>query len=201
MIISRKKWDDLNGKLSELKAQTAQAAENIKAQNGEWNERLAGMKSALSRHDTTIEDMLESWEDWQEKLEAQEARQAEQEKNNAAAFLRREKELVQLLTEYHDQFFVLQRSAEETGNTAWCRQFSAAMEKLAEGLALAGIQVIDQPGVAFNFALHEAIDVTETATQGLDMQVAQVYSCGYIDHGTVIRKAKTSVYKLKETQP
>ena len=201
MIISRKKWDSLNEQLSALKTQAAHTDENIAAQAAEWNEKLSGMKSVLSRHDTVIEDMLESWEEWQEKLQAQEARQAEREKNDAAAFLRREKVLVKLLTDYHDQFFALRRAAEEAGNAAWCRQFSASMDKLAEGLVLAGIQVIDQTGAVFSYALHEAIDVIDTADQALDMRVARVYSCGYIDQGTVIRKAKTSVYHLKEARP
>ena len=198
MLISKKKWDGLQEQLSLLKTQVTHTGEEVSAQAADWSEKLNAMKSAVSRHETAMEDMLESWEEWQEKLEAQEARRAESEKNSATVFLRREKALVKLLTDYHDQLFALLQAAESTENATWSRQLSASMDKLSEGLVLAGIQVVGQPGAVFSYALHEAIDVVETADQALDMRVARVYSCGYINQGTVIRKAKTAVYQFRE---
>ena len=99
MLISKKKWDGLQEQLSLLKTQVTHTGEEVSAQAADWSEKLNAMKSAVSRHETAMEDMLESWEEWQEKLEAQEARRAESEKNSATVFLRREKALVKLLTE------------------------------------------------------------------------------------------------------
>lgn len=198
MLIAKKKWDSLQEQLSSLKAQAARTGESMAAQTADWNEKLAGMQSAAAKHEMAIEDMLESWEEWQEKLETQEARRAEREKNDTAVLQRREKALVRLLTDYHDQLFALRRAAEEAENASWNRQFSTAMDKLSEGLALAGLQVIDRPGGAFSYALHEAIEVIETSDEALDMRVARVYSCGYVYLGNVVRKAKTAVYQYRE---
>ncbi len=198
MLITKKKWDGLQEQLSLLKAQVTETGKDISAQTANWNERLTEMQSAASMHETAIEDMLESWEEWQEKLQAQEARQAERDNSSAAVFLRREKALVKLLTDDHDQLFALQRAAEGAENAAWSRQLSAVMDKQSEGLALAGIQVIGQSGAVFSYALHEAVDVIGTPDQALDMRVAEVYSCGYVDQGAVVRKAKVAVYQYRE---
>ena len=200
MWISKKKWDGLQEQLSLLKTQVSQAGGQIAAQTADWSEKLAGMQSAASKHEMAIEDMLDSWEEWQSKLQAQEARQAVKEKCDTAVLQQREKALIRLLTNYHDQFFALGRAAEEAGNEAWSRQFSVSMDKLSESLALAGVQVIDRPGAAFSYALHEAADVIETADQAQDMRVARVYSCGYVYKGNVVRKAKTAIYQYRETQ-
>lgn len=200
MFIAKKKWDEMREQLSLLNTRVTETGKKIAARTDGWNQKLDDMRSAASKHEMAIEDMLESWEEWQEKLRDQEARQAEREKTDAAAFLRREKALVKLLMDYHDQFFALRRAAEEAGNAAWSRQFSASMDSLSEGLALAGVQMIDQPGAAFSYALHEAIEAVETPDQALDMRVARVYSCGYVYQGNVLRKAKTAVYRYKEKQ-
>ena len=59
--MTKKKWEGLQEQLSSLSGQAIQNSQEISAYTADWSEKLNAMKSAVSRHETAIEDMLESW--------------------------------------------------------------------------------------------------------------------------------------------
>lgn len=192
--------------------QRLQALEDISATHARENAqsadqlalRLSELSSAANRHDMAIEDMLDSWEDLQEKQEEETRELAsalsasvEAERKDAHE---REKALLALIICAHDQMFALRKAAQAAGTENWARQLALAEQKLNETRLPAGFQVMDQTGIPVNFAVHEVIDVVGTQESAQDHLVAEVYMCGYLYRGRVLKKAQVSVYRVTNTR-
>lgn len=156
------------------------------------------LQSAVNTHDMAIEDLLDSWEEMQQeqreetrKLASALAASTEREREQYAV---REKALLDLAITACDQLYGLRRAAEETNDEAWRRQLDLAWRKLNEVRLPAGFAVVCETGIPVNYALHEVIGVTEAASPERNHLVAEVYSCGYVHMGKVLRKAKISAF-------
>jgi hypothetical protein len=162
--------------------------------------RVSELSSAANRHDMAIEDLLDSWEELQEKqkeetraLSAALTETAARQDKEARG---REKALLELAMKAHDLFFGFQRAAAEAGSETWNRQLALAELKLAEARLPASFQVIDKAGVPICFAVHEVVSVIPTQDAAQDRLIAEVYACGYVYMGRVLRKAQVSAWRL-----
>lgn len=166
-------------------------------------QELKQLTTAANRHDIAIEDLLDSWEEMQtaQKEEAgkivstlQEL--SDQDRKMAAE---REKSLLNLLMQTQDQLFALQKAAYDAGAEEWIRQLALAERKLGAVRLPAGFQVIADNQIPVDYGLHEVINLTETDDPALKHLVAEIYTCGYVYQGKVLRKARVSVYRLSKT--
>ena len=190
-------------RLLALEEAAASAEGNIARNSEQLALRVSELSSAANRHDMVIEDMIESWEELREKqkeelqmLTSALSASAGREQKDAAE---REKALLELLMCTHDMLFALQKAAEETGSEVWLRQLTLSERRLAEARLPSGFQVTGTAGVPVNYAVHEVVDVIPTQDPELDQVVAEVYACGYLYLGRILKKAQVSAYRLTDT--
>ena len=175
---------------------------------GEDTENLARgletLRQAVQKHDMAIADMLDTWDEWREQQaeQADSLRDVLSQKTQAEIGVLREREetlLDGLITAY-DQLFQLCAAADSSGNEIWRKQLRLAEAKLNEKCLRAGLQVTGLAGESFSYDLHEPLEKLDTALPDQHLTVAEVFSPGYWYHGKLLRKAKVSVYYLKETE-
>ena len=161
--------------------------------------RISELSGAANRHDMAIEDLLDSWEELQEKqkeetraLSSALAETAAKEQKEAQE---REKVLLELLMDAHDLLYGLQRAAADAGAEAWSRQLALAEQKLTEAGLPSGFQVVDKTGIPVSFAVHEVTEALPAPEPTLNHLIAEVYACGYVFRGRVLRKARVSVWR------
>ncbi len=192
MILGNKKLlarlDELR---SEISADTQSSAD-------EALKRLDGLHDSVGKHDMAIQDMLDSWEEWQDSLKDAMERLigAAGLRREIDTALERENRLLSAMIAYHDQMYALRRA---TAGSPWERQIHMVEEKTAPMRADCGLQVIDAVGESYNYALHDVAGVVEAGTPADNMRIADVYTCGYIYCGKVVRKAGVAVYQYKGT--
>ncbi len=82
----------------------------------------------------------------------------------------------------------------ESGHEEWQRGISLFYDKLIKLLASNDLKMSAEPGMAFDPALHEAVDVT--SDPGLPSgAIADVIQAGWLYRGKVLRYAKVVVAK------
>ncbi len=160
---------------------------------------LKELRNATNQHDMAIEDLLDSWE------ELQEEQRKEKESMTAALIetmareqrqtAQREQSLLQLCMTAMDQLFALHRAADEAGAEEWSQQLKLTEDKLGAVSLPAGFQVIGDVGAPVDYGIHEVIDVQVAEIPGQENTVAEVISRGYCHMGTILRKARVSVYR------
>jgi len=163
---------------------------------------LKQLTTAANRHDIAIEDLLDSWEEMQtaQKEEAGKTVSILKELSDRDRKMatEREKSLLDLLMQTQDQLFALQKAASDAGTEEWIRQFALADRKLGAARLPAGFQVIADNMIPVDYGLHEVINLTETDDPALKHFVAEIYTCGYVYQGKVLRKASISAFRLSE---
>ena len=210
MFMTRKKLEELLERAEARQTEVRQAeaqregilAEESRRETGnllrQLTEEVSELKKAATRHDETIEDMLDEWSDWRgEQADVRKTLQGYTEKEREAATAR-EEELLNLLMKLHDQLVILRDAADQAGDATWARQLALSAESADTALFQNGIQVFGRPGDAFQYELHEAAAAVETTDPEADMRIAEVVSCGWSDRGRLLRKAKVTVYRYHE---
>lgn len=163
------------------------------------NKALEALGEKINRHDLAIGDLVDSMEEMM--AEQQEKQQAlsdvlrEKEAQATREAERREEKLLALAIAYQEQLFALGNAAALAADEAWERQIETAEAKILSASVPAGFQRIGRVGEMFSYDLHEAIETWETDDPGMKMKVAEVYTCGAIYRGKVIRKAKVAVFQ------
>ena len=162
---------------------------------------LKDLRTAANRHDMAIEDLLDSWEDLQKEQRAEtgslSAAPSSLYHQDRTEFQLREKALLDLAMSYHDQLYMLQRAAEEAHMEDWSHQFALADTKLTNIRLPAEFQPVCSANIPVDYSLYEVVDLVPTADSFLDHLIAEVYSCGYLYRGKILKKAKVSVYSFQ----
>ena len=193
--------DELRG---DARAGQDATAEKLDAATEKLNaatEKLDAVQQSVSQHDMVIQDMLDSWEEWQEGLkgtaERLESAMRLQQRGELDEARRREGRLLSLAVGYHDQLHALRRSA---AGSPWESQLDMAVEALDALRVECELQAIDAAGTAYNGALHDVKGVAPAPSPEYDMRVADVYTCGYLHRGRVVRKAGVVVYQYRKPE-
>ena len=164
-------------------------------------EKLDALQHSVSSHDLVIQDMLDSWEEWQDGLkgtaERLESAMRLQQRGELDEARRREGRLLSLAVGYHDQLHALRRAA---SGSPWEEQLDMAAEALDALRVECELQVIDAAGATYNGALHDVKGVAPAPSPEYDMRVADVYTCGYLHRGKVVRKAGVVVYQYRKQE-
>ena len=189
---------------------TAQMIDNVRemiasspkseVSSSELFEQLQKISTSVSRHNTVIEDLIESMEDAQEEQKNTLAEMKkiinQEEKAEIASLKSSENALLNLVEVYQDQIHILELAARS--DPSWTHQFYLVRQKLTSQLQSAGITVIDQVNVAVNYDLHDVIERIDTSDPNLNYCVSDVFKCGYLFNGIVHRKAQVSVFVLSQ---
>ena len=112
----------------------------------------------------------------------------------------REEALLDLCMDFHDLLFSLRRTA-ENGSPEWARQFSLVDRKLSESRVPAGFQVLCDTDVPVNYSLHEVVAAEDTSDPDMDQMISDVYTCGYLYQGRVLRKASVAAFRCRAAEP
>ncbi len=199
---------DIKKKLEELSRVTeeirnAGRQESVSAPN-DLTESLKKMEAQLSvlsrnisRHDMTIEDMVDSWGEQLDQQKAffagLESSQMENLKNQMKQGSDTQEQLLKLVMGYQNQFFAFRKAAAE--DESWERQLRLADEKLAGIRTLCGFETVEERNVPVNYDIHQVIEAVPTPDEEKDKQVAEVYQCGYVFQGRVLQKAAVAAYR------
>lgn len=184
----QERLERLEASLLSVERESRESAETLSA-------RMSDLRGAANQHDMAIEDMLDTWEEWREETRATRSDISARYQEEARESARKENALLEALIEFHDQFYALERAAEQAGDRIWKRQLDLAEEKMAGKYALADLQVIHAKDAPVNYDLHEVVSVEPTENRAQAMRVADTYLCGYVYRGKVIRKAKVAAFQ------
>ncbi len=162
-----------------------QQAENIES----LGKTVRELTSGLRKHDMSLEDLLETIE--QASAKDQTLNEALHEEKARSA------SLVSLLMAYHDAMFSL-RSVLQKNDETWAEQFRLIDGQLQGQLAKSGLEILSGTGVSVDYDLHEVMSVRETGDKQKNATIAEVYTCGYVYLGKVLRKAQIVAYRYVE---
>ena len=156
-----------------------QSEEQSQSSHRDYQEILSG----INRHDMAIENMLDEWEEMKEQ-------------NQEIAKSRMENQkLIDTLSAYHDQFFVLRKTLGDD-HPAWKSQLDMMETILSQKRTPVGLEVIEQDNIPVDYALHEITGTVETHDENRHGLIAEVLSPGYCYHGKVRKKALVTVYRM-----
>ena len=196
----KKELQVIQRRLEQLESAVHITGESGKRGTEELSSQVKKLAGAANRHDMAVEDLLDSWEELQEG-QREEARSlssalAREKDRQLAEAAKREGALLELAMDSSDQLYALRRAAEAAQAQDWLRQFSLAEEKLAARRMAAGLQVVSGSGIPVDYSVHTVVDTVETEQPERNGRVAEVYSCGYVCCGRILRKARVSAYRL-----
>ncbi len=146
------------------------------------------LQSSVRKHNIAIEDLLDEWSE----------RHSDETyvKDKIKELTQNENHLLKLFEAYQEQFWNFKRFA-EMKDEAWASQISVMEQNLEHYRLLCGIKVINEIGIHVDYDFHEVIEAIETADIQQDKLVANIYRCGYIYKGKVIKKAQIAAYRAK----
>ena len=186
-----------------LLACIAKLEEKLGEGAGKQND-LTILGDKINRHDLAIGDLVDSLEEMmteqQDRQQALTGELRDRNEKEARDAARREERLLALAIAYQEQLFALENAAAFAEDLSWIRQIRSAGEKILSASVPAGFQRIGQKGETFSYDLHEAIETQETADPLMSMTIAEVYTCGAMYQGRVIRRAKVAVYRAPDTE-
>lgn len=143
----------------------------------------------IRKHDMALEDCLEMLTEQQEEKTQDRKRMNELEEE--------QNKLLKLLEVYQEQMWRMRKYASEH-DPIWFSQLELSKEAVKGRENLCGITLIEEAGARLDYALHEVIEVRETADEGKAQTVAEVCEPGYIYRGVVKRKAKIIAYRKED---
>lgn len=161
------------------------------AKNEALVQNVGRFQTELHKHDMSIEDLMEVWEE--RSSGEKEAR------NHMQEYAQSEKKLLDLFEAYQEQFFQMKRFAGEK-DEAWKEQLALMEEKLEQCRRECGISIISGCGIPVNYELHEIIEVKDTDDLSKDNLISDIYRCGYIYKGRILKKAQAAAYRAKITE-
>jgi molecular chaperone GrpE (heat shock protein) len=136
-------------------------------------------------------------EDCLDALEEQREEEAQSQKRIAELESGQEK-LLQVLDAYQEQVWNMMRYAAEH-DPAWVAQIDLIRNAVRGKQISGGISLIEETGVRVDYALHEVIEIIDTAEEERAQVVAEIYHPGYVYMGVVKKKAKVAAYRYVQT--
>lgn len=147
------------------------------------------MHSDVHKHDMAIEDLLDEW--------AEKKSDEDDIKAHLKEAGQTEKLLLELFEAYQEQFWNLKHYA-ASKDESWSSQISLMEKNLEHCRRSCTIHMIQDCGVSVDYDLHEVIEAIDTTDPSLDKTVAQIYRCGYLYKGKVIKKAQAAAYRFSD---
>lgn len=176
--------NDLNQNFDLFKDSTSRT---IRELENSMNQNLSRLHSDVHKHDMAIEDLLDEWAEKKSDEDSVNARLQESAQT--------EKLLLELFESYQEQFWNLKHYA--ASNDAALTSQVALMEKNLEHYRRScAISLIQECGVSVDYDLHNVIEAVDTTDPALDKTIAEIYRCGYLYKGKVIKKAQAAAYRL-----
>jgi len=176
--------NDLNQSFDLFKDSTSRT---IRELENSMNQNLSRLHSDVHKHDMAIEDLLDEWAEKKSDEDSVNARLQESAQT--------EKLLLELFESYQEQFWNLKHYA--ASNDAALTSQVALMEKNLEHYRRScAISLIQECGVSVDYDLHNVIEAVDTTDPALDKTIAEIYRCGYLYKGKVIKKAQAAAYRL-----
>ena len=155
----------------------------------EMNQTIKQLQTVVQKHDMAIEDLLDEWEE-----------KVSDEKNVKEQFQEyehREQQFLKLFETYQEQFWNIKHFAGKDKDTdAWAAQISLMEKNLEHYQKLCGISIIGQCGIEVDYDLHEVLEAIDTNDPSKDKKIADIYRCGYLYQGKVMKKAQVSAYRI-----
>ena len=144
----------------------------------------------VRKHDMALEDCLDVLEEQREEETQSQKRIAELEAG--------QEKLLQVLDAYQEQVWNMMRYAAEH-DPAWVAQIDLVRNAVRGKQISGGISLIEETGVRVDYALHEVIEIIDTAEEERAQVVAEIYHPGYVYMGVVKKKAKVAAYRYVQT--
>lgn len=170
------------------------AAERI----GNLEERQQELERQIRRQSDSFEDLLE---------EIQEGRSLEESlKQERREHGQKEQALLSLIMCCREQMELLEKqirkdeSMEEGRLAAWKQQFHTMAQERQRLMRPCGLEETGQAGDPVDYEIHEVLSVEETGDATKAGTVARVYSCGFLQGGRVIKKARVAAYRQKSQE-
>ena len=155
----------------------------------EMNQTIKQLQTVVQKHDMAIEDLLDEWEE-----------KVSDEKNVKEQFQEyehREQQFLKLFETYQEQFWNIKHFAGKDKDTDdWAAQISLMEKNLEHYQKLCGISIIGQCGIEVDYDLHEVLEAIDTNDPSKDKKIADIYRCGYLYQGKVMKKAQVSAYRI-----
>lgn len=203
-MLFRRKND--SEKISQMKAVVAEAfrqetqelAQQQEAQKVHLDEMMEKNYKAVRNLSDAVEDFLDSLQE-----EDGQQRQSRQELLNTQ---KREQGLLDLVGLYQQQMELVERwiagqerENSENAQEAWGQQYAMLKGKIVTESRLCAIENTGAAGEPVDYRLHEVLQAVEPETKEQEGTIAKVYSQGMLYQGTVVRKARVSAYRKKES--
>lgn len=144
----------------------------------------------VRKHDMALEDCLDVLEEQREEETQSQKKIAELESG--------QEKLLQVLDAYQEQVWNMMRYAAEH-DPAWVVQIDLIRNAVRGKQISGGISLIEETGVRVDYALHEVIEIIDTAEEERAQVVAEIYHPGYVYMGVVKKKAKVAAYRYVQT--
>lgn len=144
----------------------------------------------VRKHDMALEDCLDVLEEQREEETQSQKKIAELESG--------QEKLLQVLDAYQEQVWNMMRYAAEH-DPAWVAQIDLIRNAVRGKQISGGISLIEETGVRVDYALHEVIEIIDTAEEERAQVVAEIYHPGYVYMGVVKKKAKVAAYRYVQT--
>ncbi len=144
----------------------------------------------VRKHDMALEDCLDVLEEQREEETQSQKKIAELESG--------QEKLLQVLDAYQEQVWNMMRYAAEH-DPAWVAQIDLIRNAVRGKQISGGISLIEETGVRVDYALHEVIEIIDTAEEERAQVIAEIYHPGYVYMGVVKKKAKVAAYRYVQT--
>lgn len=165
----------------------AELTDEANRKTEELTKKLGQLQVQLNKHDMSIEDLLEELE--QRSLDDDKLQICmDEHERSKRAFL-------DLFEAYQEQFFQARRFALKTDGQLE-QQLALMEEKVSGFINKCGISVIGECGVSVNYDLHEVIEVRNVDNPCKNNLIAEVFRCGYIYNGQIMKKAQVAAYHI-----
>ncbi len=189
-----------NGKETEEESdrfRTEQLLQKILDGNARGQELLDALSQQIRQTGTDVRKHDMALEDCLDVLEEQREEETQSQKKIAELESGQEK-LLQVLDAYQEQVWNMMRYAAEH-DPAWMAQIDLIRNAVRGKQISGGISLIEETGVRVDYALHEVIEIIDTAEEERAQVIAEIYHPGYVYMGVVKKKAKVAAYRYVQT--
>lgn len=202
MFFRKKKQEENAEALRQLETDINQIGQTLETFKEELKEELRqGRKEEekwLRRQSESFEDLLE------EMQEEKESRNAERRLLQEAE--QREQALLAMVCCGREQLELLERQITKDGamsgdkREAWSRQFEVMRRETQKYMRSCGMEEVGNVGEPLDYDIHEVLSLTETKEEGKAGTVAEVFSCGMIYRGRLMKKAQVAAYRMNQEE-
>ena len=159
MLLTRNKFRELSDGIEHMR-------ELIHTETEKTERSFDSLRDSVARHDTVIEDMLDSWQEWQAELTRITAeyrgKLSDEEKKRCDAAEKREMSLLALTVSCLDQMYALRQVSQDEN---WTRQLRLTEEKVGDLRLDCGLQVIEETGVSLLISSTRRLPWTKRRTR------------------------------------